>query len=449
MIGLTLREIAAATGGEAHGDHDIVVTGAASVDSRVVGQGGLFVAIAGEHADGHDFVPQAVAAGAAAVLATRAVDAPCVVVDDPAAALGKVARAVIDRRDDVCVIGITGSQGKTSTKDILAQVLATVGPTIASADSFNNELGVPLTVLRVEESTKFLVVEMGARGIGHIAKLCEIVPPDLAVVLNVGVAHIGEFGSAENIAIGKGELVAALADAGTAVLNADDARVMSMTARTRAHIVTFGKTGDLGLSGLRLDESGKPHFTLTFGDDSVETSVPRLGAHQADNAAAAAAVCVAVGMSLADVGSALESATDQSPMRMAKTVRSDGVVVINDAYNANPDSMAAALRGLVAVGGAGHTYAVLGEMLELGPASAGAYRAIGELAAELDIFCVVAVGEGAAGIADAAGSRAHRVADVEGAVAFLTERLQPPDVVIVKASRGCRLERVADALLDR
>jgi len=448
VIGLSLREIADVTGGVVHGDGDIVVRGAASVDSRALEKDGLFVAIAGEHVDGHDFVPQAVAGGAAAVLATRVVGAPCVVVEDATTALGKIARAVLDRRADVDVIGITGSQGKTSAKDLLAQVLAASGPTVASAGSFNNELGVPLTVLHLEESTKYLVVEMGSRGIGHIATLCEIAPPDIALVLNVGVAHLGEFGSSENVAIAKGELVEALTSKGTAVLNADDERVAAMAAHTDARVVTFGAAGDLGLSGLRLEDSGEPHFTLTYADQVVDTSVPRLGAHQAVNAAAAAAVGVAVGMSLADVGAALLNATVQSPMRMARTVREDGVVVINDAYNANPDSMAAALRALAAVGGEGHTYAVLGEMLELGASGTDEHRRIGELAAELDISCVVAVGEGAAGIAEGAGLRAHRVADADAAVAFLTERLRPSDVVIVKASRGGRLERVADALLS-
>lgn len=449
MIGLSLREIADATGGEVHGDEDIVVRGAASVDSRALERDGLFVAIAGEHVDGHDFVTQAIAAGAAAVLATRPVDVPCVVVGDATLALGKIARAVLDRRADLRVIGITGSQGKTSAKDLLAQVLAAAGPTVASAGSFNNELGVPLTVLRIEPSTKYLIVEMGSRGIGHIASLCEIAPPDIAVVLNVGVAHMGEFGSAGNIAIAKGELVEALGAEGTAILNADDTRVAPMASRTRARVITFGEAGDMNLSDVALDSNGEPRFTLTYGGQSAATSVPQIGRHHAINAAAAAAVGVAAGMSLADVGAALEGASTASPMRMAKTVRDDGVVVINDAYNANPDSMGAALRALAAVGSKGHTYAVLGEMLELGETSAAAHRSIGELAAALDIFCVVTVGEGAAGIAEGAGLRAHRVADVEAAVAFLTERLRPSDVVIVKASRGGRLERVADALLGR
>lgn len=448
MIGLSLQEIAAVTGGTFHGDPTLVVPGPAFVDSRLVSAGGLFVAVVGEHVDGHDYVGRAVAAGAVAVLASHIVAAPCVVVQDVIAALGKVARVIVDRRPDLRVIGITGSQGKTSVKDLLAHVLAAHGATVASTGSFNNELGVPLTVLRIDAATRFLVVEMGARGIGHIATLCAIAPPTIAVVLNVGVAHLGEFGSPENIARAKGELVEALPSDGTAVLNADDARVAAMATRTSAAVSTFGVAGAVVPSVVVLDDLGQPHFTLSHGGEQVRTSVPQLGAHHVTNAAAAAAVALAVGMPLADIGAALATATVASPMRMARAVRADGVVVINDAYNANPDSMAAALRALTAVRGAGRTVAVLGEMLELGAASRQSHFDLGELAARLGVSCVVAVGPGAAAIAEGAGERGHRVADVAAAVSFLTPRLAAGDVVLVKASRGERLERVAAALLD-
>jgi len=445
---MDLDEVAAITGGNA-GDCGHCIVDSVSIDTRQLKSGALFAALSGEHVDGHDLVDQAKAAGAQGALVTRKIDLPCVIVDDVTVALGRLARHTVDTLDGLTVIGITGSQGKTSAKDLLGQVLSAAGTTVASAGSFNNELGVPLTVLEADNRTNFLVVEMGSRGIGHIATLCEIAPPDIAVVLNVGSGHLGEFGSADNIAIAKGELVESLRPDGTAILNADDPRVAAMAARTDARLITFGEAGDLTLSKVRLDENGEPHFTLAYGDQTTETTVPQIGAHHAINAAAAAAVGIAAGMTLADIGTALSGATVASPMRMAKTVRDDGVVVINDAYNANPDSMAAALRALAAVRGKGRTYAVLGEMLELGEAGAEAHRKIGELAVDLDISCVVAVGEGAAGIAEGAGLRAHRVADVDAAVAFLTERLRPSDVVIVKASRGGRLERVADSLLNR
>lgn len=449
MIGLTLHEIAAVTGGTLHGDGTTMVSASAAVDSRLVTAGGLFVAIAGDHVDGHDFVPQALSGGAVGVLSTRVVDAPCVVVVDAVRALGKIARAVIDRHDRVRVVAVTGSQGKTSVKDLLAHILPAAGATVASAGSFNNELGVPLTVLRIDDATRFLVVEMGARGIGHIATLCAIAPPDIAVVLNVGVAHLGEFGSAENIALAKGEMVEALGPSGTAVLNADDARVAAMAARTTADIVTFGASGDVVPGEVTLDEAGQPHFTLSHRGQQVQTTVPHLGAHHVDNAAAAAAVALVVGMTLADIGASLATATAASPMRMAKTVRADGVIIVNDAYNANPDSMAAALRALAALPASGRKYAVLGEMLELGEASVAAHREVGRLAAELGVDCVVAVGAGAIPIADSAGEIGHRVSDVDAAVSFLTPQLRPGDVVIVKASRGGRLERVAAALLEQ
>lgn len=449
MIGLTLAEIATITGGQVHGDDTLLVPGKAVIDSRTAAPGDLFVAIRGEHVDGHDYVRQALTGGAAAVLSTDPVDAPGVVVGDATAALGLIARAVLDRQDDLTVIGITGSQGKTSAKDLVARVLADAGATASTAGSLNNELGVPLTVLGIEPGTRFLVLEMGARGIGHIATLCGIAPPDIGVVLNVGSAHIGEFGSVDNIAVAKGELVEALGEDGVAVLNADDVRVAGMASRTAGRVITFGLRGTVALSDVDLDDLGQPRFTLTHADQSIATSIPQIGAHHASNAAAAAAVGIAAGLDLAGIGRSLAGATVAAPMRMARTVRADGVVVINDAYNANPDSMAAALRAVAALARGGRTYAVLGEMLELGPEGPEAHRGVGRLAAELGIDSVVVVGDGAAGIAEGAGSRAHRVADVDEAVSFVTERLEPFDVVIVKASRGGRLERVADALLGR
>lgn len=446
MIGLTLDEIASLTSGQAYGQAD--VTGAATIDSRAVEPGGLFVAIAGENVDGHDFAAQALAAGAAAVLSTRQIEGPCVVVEDATVALGKIAREVLNHRDGITVIGITGSQGKTSVKDLLAQVLAPVGSTVSPIGSFNNELGVPLTVLRIDADTRFLIVEMGARGIGHIAALCEIARPDIGVVLNVGSAHLGEFGSADNIAIAKGELIEALGPGGTAVLNADDPRVIAMADRTDARVLSFGEnTGDLVYGDVGLNRDGEPHFTLTHAGETVATSVHLIGAHHAVNAAAATAIGIAAGIRLADIATTLAAATAQSPMRMAKTVRDDGVVVINDAYNANPETVAAALRTLAALGAEGRTYAVLGEILELGESTSSAYHEIGQLAHDLGIDVVVAVGAGAAGIAEGAGEIGHLVDDVDAAVSFLTERLRASDVVIVKASRGCRLERVADALV--
>ena len=232
----------------------------------------------------------------------------------------------------------------------------------------------PLTVLRADPETRYLVIEMGARGIGHIASLCRIAPPDIAVVLNVGLAHVGEFGSPDVTAQAKGEIVEALTADGTAVLNADDPRVTAMASRTSARVLTFGAAGDVAVGDVRLDEVGEPHFTLTHAGTSVEVHVPQIGAHHAVNAAAAATAALALGLDLPIVAERLDHAAARSPMRMARHVRDDGLVVIDDAYNANPESMAAALAARWPESGQGRRVAVLGEMLELGDGSHDAPR---------------------------------------------------------------------------
>ena len=377
MIRLTLDEIATIVEGELHGDGSATASAPASVDSRRVERGGLFVAVVGEHVDGHDYVADALANGAVGVLASRPVDAPCVVVPDVTAALGRLAQAVL-RRIPALVIAITGSQGKTSVKDLVAHVLSRTGPTVAATGSLNNELGVPLTILRADEGTEFLVLEMGARGIGHIAQLCAIAEPDIGVVLTVGSAHVGEFGSPDAIALAKGEMVESLTPEGVAVLNADDPRTEAMALRTSARVLTFGEQGNVQVGAVWLDAAGEPTFTLRHGDNLVPTHVPQLGAHHALNAAAAAAICLAADVDLDTVAHRLADATAQSPMRMARTLRDDGVLIIDDTYNANPESVAAALRAAVALhDGKRRVVAVLGEMLELGAESAERHRETG------------------------------------------------------------------------
>jgi UDP-N-acetylmuramoyl-tripeptide--D-alanyl-D-alanine ligase len=452
VIPLRLAQIAEMVAGDLPPGQadDAVVTAPASVDSRLIEPGGLFVALAGDHVDGHDFVADAIGRGAAAVLSNRPVDAPCVVVPDVTDALGRLAHALLERIDPI-VVAITGSQGKTSVKDLVAQVLQGSGPTVAATGSFNNELGVPLTVLRANAHTKHLVLEMGARGVGHIARLCSIARPDIGVVLNVGDAHLGEFGSADVTAVAKGEMVEALDPEGVAVLNADDPRTNAMVTRTAARVLTFGRDGTVALGDVELDSAGEPTFTLTHVDATITAHVPQLGAHHAMNAAAAAAVCLAAGLDLATIGERLASASAASPMRMARTQRPDGVVIIDDTYNANPESVAAALRAATALrAGQRRVVAVLGEMLELGEASPERHREIGELAAGLGIDLVVAVGEPAWPIADGAEGNGTtevvRADDTEVASEVVSAWLSPGDVVLVKASRGARLERVTAVL---
>jgi UDP-N-acetylmuramoyl-tripeptide--D-alanyl-D-alanine ligase len=458
VIALTLAEVATVIGGElVDADGSALVTGPPERDSRAMQPGGLFVAVVGERVDGHDFTGAAMAAGAVAALAQRPTGVPTVVVPDPVAALALLARSVRERLD-CAVIGITGSQGKTSTKDLLAQVLTPAGPTVAPVGSLNNELGVPLTVLRADEATRHLVVEMGARGIGHIRALCEVALPTVGLVLNVGVAHLGEFGSREGIALAKGELVESLPPDGLAVLNADDPLVIAMASRTRARVVTYGRSdsADVRVLDLEVDAGGRPRFGLLAHGERVMVHLRLMGEHQALNAAAVAAVALGLGLRLGDVAATLADASATSAMRMEPHERADGALILNDAYNANPDSMRAALRTLrvVAEGRGARALAVLGSMRELGPGSSAEHEAVGRFAAEAGVDRLLVVGAEAEPIhTGAVGSRSwagasSTVADADAALALLRAEVAPGDVVLVKASRAEGLERVADGLLD-
>ena len=459
---MTLAEIAEVVGGTAHGE--ATVTGGAFIDTRTPEPGGLFVAVAGERADGHDFAVEAHEAGAAAVLGSRPTGVPTVVVDDVVRALGLLARHVVDRLPDTLVLAMTGSQGKTGTKDYLAHVLGEAGETVATRGNFNNELGVPLTVLRATPDTRYLVVEMGARGGGHIAHLCAIAPPRIAAVLNVGTAHIGEFGSREAIAQAKGELVAALPADGTAVLNADDELVAAMASRTGAAVVTFGRGGSAGVAVTEItsDDLGRLSFDLVHRGAGATVHLAQIGAYQWRNAAAAAAMALTAGLDLDTVADSLGDAVSASRWRMELAERSDGLVVLNDAYNANPESVEAALETLAGIGARSgrRTLAVLGEMLELGPGSPAAHARVGSYAAAVGIDVLVTVGAAAEAMAtafeharDQAGEQiggrgvAVRAAGRDAAGEWLRHNVSAADVVLVKASRGAALEVIADILL--
>ncbi len=460
MIPLTLAEVAEATGGRLDkvADPRARVTADVVVDSRQVVPGGLFVALPGEHVDGHDFASAAVDAGAVAVLAARPVGVPAVVVPEPLAALGALAQAVRARLPKVDVVGITGSQGKTGTKDLLAQLLHARGDVVAPPGSYNNEIGLPLTVLQATDSTRTLVLEMGARGHGHIAYLADIARPRVGVVLNVGIAHLGEFGDREAIARAKGELVEALPaadDGGVAILNGDDALARGMAERTQASVVMFGESvhADVRAEDVGLDSHGRATFTLVTQDASAPVALQLYGEHQVSNALAAAATALTLGLTVDQVAQGLSAATSLSQWRMQVDERADGVTVVNDAYNANPDSVRAALKALVAIGRGRRTWAVLGEMRELGEASLEEHDAVGRLAVRLDVNRLVAVGEGARAVHLGAahegswGDESAFVADTDAAIAILRRELRPGDVVLVKASRAAGLDVVARALL--
>jgi UDP-N-acetylmuramoyl-tripeptide--D-alanyl-D-alanine ligase len=460
VIPLSLSEIATVTNGRLAGARGDEVVTAVEFDSRAIRAGGLFLALPGEHVDGHDFAAAAADRGAAGVLAARPVDAPAVVVPpaprasgtylgdtDPdgsgaavLAALARLATHVVGRLPDMAVVGVTGSSGKTSTKDLLAAVLAPLGPTVAPPESFNNELGLPWTALRADAATRHLVLELSARGPGHIAALAATVPPRIGVVLNVGSAHLGEFGSVEGIARAKGELVEALPADGIAVLNADDPRVAAMAQRTVARVVTFGRVADVRAEAVTLD-AGRARFRLCTPAGSASVALRLVGAHHVGNALAAAAVAIELGATPEGVAAALSAVIPASRWRMEVTDRADGVTVVNDAYNANPDSMAAALRALRALGASRRTWAVLGPMRELGGDEAAAHAGVATLARELGIDELVAVDS------PAYGAR-REVPDVDEAIALLHAELAPGDVVLVKASRAAGLERIAADLLD-
>ena len=457
VIPLTLAQVAEITGGQLHGELAAVVTGEVVIDSRRAGPGGLFAAVAGERADGHDFAPAAVAAGAVAVLATRPVPVPSVLVTDVPAALAALARFVADSLPDTAIAGITGSSGKTTTKDLAAQLVERLGPTIAPAGSFNNEFGHPLTVLRADSSTRYLVLELSARGPGHIACLCGIAPPRYGVVLNVGHAHAGEFGGLDQVARAKGELVEALPAGGVAILNADDPRVLAMAARTRAQVVTFGMAAPeaaIRAADVRLDDLGRASFTLLTPEGPAPVTLRLHGAHIVPNALAAGALAHELGLGPADIADGLSAAVARSRWRMEVHRRGDGVTIINDAYNANPESVRAAVAALCHLAQDGRAFAILGHMAELGAISRASHEDVGEFAARADLAGLIAVGEEAAPIL--AGARRVRswtgealaVPDGAAALDALANQLKPGDVVLVKASRAAHLESVAMTLQE-
>jgi UDP-N-acetylmuramoyl-tripeptide--D-alanyl-D-alanine ligase len=451
MIPLSIAEIAAVVGGTVvggtvEGDGAVTVTAPAVLDGRQAEPGSLFVAFAGQHADGHDYAVQAGRAGAVAVLGSRPTPLPTVVVTDVQAALQALAAEVVARlRDGLAVAGVTGSRGKTSTKDLLAAVLSSTAPAIATSGSLNNELGVPLTMLRAGAATRFLVLEMGARRIGDIAALTGLVAPDIAVVTNVGQAHLGHFGSRAAIARAKGELVRGLAPGGIAVLNADDPRVVAMRALTDGPVLTFGQAehADVRVTGLALDRFARPSFTLRTAGASAPVALPIVGAHQALNASAAAAAGLAAGVPLEVAAAALATAS-LSKWRLEPRGLAGGATLLDDSFNADPDSARAALDALAAIE-CRRRIAVLGDMLELGRDSEDEHRAVGEYAASrADV--VVAVGEAARLIADGAGEHAVALPGNGAAVDWLRAHLAAGDVVLVKASRGARMDEVAAAL---
>src|SRR3984957_3636638 len=408
MIPFTIAQLAQFTGGtlDQVSDPDAEVAGPVVIDSREGRPGSIFAALPGTRTDGHQHAGAAAKAGAALVLGVRPVGVPCLIVPDVPAALGQLARALVDRLPELTIAGITGSAGKTTTKDLAAQLIASLGPTVAPANSFNNEIGHPLTVLRADASTRYLVAELSARGAGHIAALCEIAPPRLGVVLCVGNAHAGEFGTQEQIAAAKAELPAAIPADGVTILNADDPFVIAMAAKTAARVVTFGQSVDAEVraSDLELDHLGRPRFTLRTPAGSAAVQLTLSGAHNVTNPLAAPALAIELGLSFPAIADGLSTATAQSKWRMEVTERSDGVIVVNDAYNSSPEAVTAALAAIEVIAAGRRAYAVLGRMAELGERSREFHEQAGVIAARTGLAGIIAVGDEAAPILTAAAS---------------------------------------------
>lgn len=471
MIEFTAAEIAEITNGRLDADPEITPLSVVT-DSREATPGSLYVAKAGEHADGHDFIAAAFGNGSTLALVERpvagpdGVNYPAIVVADAVLAMGALAAEAVRRiraaRQEAgaqfTVVGITGSAGKTTTKDLLAGVLAAQGNTVAPQGSYNGEIGVPLTVFSADSSTRYLVIEMGATGVGHIRYLADMVKPDIGVVLAVGTAHAGEFGGVENIARAKGELLEGLAETGTAIINLDDDRVAAMRERTHATVLGFSAEGRPGAAVQAVNpdtnSEGNPEFDLVLpsGEPDLHVSSKLIGAHHMGNLLAAAAAAAAAGVPGPDIAASLSTQAAASRWRMERTDRADGVTIINDAYNANPESMRAALRTLADLGRGRRTWAVLGAMLELGPESIREHTAVGTQVVRLNISRLVVVGREARPLYVSAvqegswGDECSFAETVDDAYELLDAELEPGDLVLFKSSNSVGLRHLGDRI---
>jgi len=446
MISASAKQLADILGAEFLGDPEVIVTGSAETDSRLVSEGSIFFAKPGEQADGHDFVADAKARGAVVAVVERRVDVEItqLVVANSVDALGVLASWLIGQlkaTGKLKVVGITGSNGKTTTKNMLRAILSQVGNTIAPIESFNNKVGAPISILRADLNTEFLVVEMGAEGLGTIAYLAKMAQPDVGVILKVGMAHAGEFVGAE----------------AQLVLNADDGMVAGMKDRTKAAVKWFGTSSEseYWASDISLSKIGTS-FVLHWPDgDKSDIQLSILGEHHVMNALAAASVSHLLGASKQQVVSALGAMELAERWRMQRVVRSDGVTVINDSYNASPDSMKAALQTLAQLGRMGsRTIAVLGEMAELGQYSRHEHDSIGRLVVRLNIDQLVVVGEGAKLIhmgASQEGSwdgESKFFPSIAEALEYLRGILADGDTVLVKSSKSANLRFLGDDLME-
>ena len=480
-MNLSLSQIAAAVGGRLIGP-DATVTGPVVTDSRQASPGALFVAVHGERTDGHAHLGSAGTLGAVGAIVSdlkaartglsgepaeaaesEDLSMGLVLVEDTVVALGALARThlaglrqgAVDRGERLTVVAMTGSVGKTTTKDLTRQLLAASGPTVAPRASFNNEIGLPLTVLEADESTRYLVLEMGASGPGHIAYLTDIAPLDAAGVLMIGHAHMGGFGSIEGVAAAKAEIIAGLLPEGTAILNADDARCAAMAELAPARVLTFsaqGDSADLRAENVVVDETARAAFDLHLPglDAPRRVQLAVAGAHNVANALAAAGLALAAGLEPELIAERLGSVSIESPHRMDVSELSGDLLLIDDSYNANIDSMTAALAALPALAGSRRRVVVVSEMLELGESSAADHARTGELAAQAGAAMLIGIGSTQEAL-DAARARGVEVVGFEDsatAISQIDALLSDGDAVLVKGSNGSGAWRLADHLKE-
>ena len=451
MIELKASEIAKIVGGELHGS-DISVTSAPVFNSSLATEGSIFLALAGEKTDGHNYISDAFAHGSVLAFVTREVPERCIVVTDVLGALNALAAHVRQALPDLKVIALTGSQGKTTTKDLLNNILETVAPTVAPVGNFNNELGAPITLLQCDEKTRFCILEMGARHVGDIAKLCKMATPDIGVVLRVGTAHVGEFGSEELVAKAKSEMISSLKDSAVAVLGQYDLYTPAMSALHSGATVTFGETTEADIRATDIEiREGRPHFDLVTPAGRASVGLRIIGIHQVANALAAAAIATNLNISIDLIAGALSTAELHSKWRM-EISELDGLVLINDSYNASPESTEAALRTLVlfAQERGGQSWAFLGKMHELGASSQQHHSRLGTLASELGIdhLVCVASSEYAAQLNVSSAITVHLLDSKESA-GELVSQMSQGDVVLVKASRAEKFEEIAALITER
>jgi UDP-N-acetylmuramoyl-tripeptide--D-alanyl-D-alanine ligase len=465
MIPLTLEEISVAINAATLNlDSNLKVTGKVVIDSRKVSQGDLFVAINGEKVDGHDFCHEAIKKGAIAVISSKElVGIPTLLVkegnaasknvDQPTViALGKLASYLLMKLPNIFKIAVTGSSGKTTTKDLLFDLGNLIGPTVAPVGSYNNEIGMPQTILECDEKTKVLILEMGAREVGNIKKLCQIAKPDTSILLNIGSAHIEIFGSRELILKTKSEIIECLNAEDVAVLNHEDETFSKQ--KTKAKVVSFGLSGaDVSAKNVVLNDKAQASYELEFEGKVSQVNLKLVGAHQVSNSLAAAAVFLKKGLDIDLVAKTLSNSVAKSKWRMQVEVNSKNVTVINDSYNANPESMKAAIRTLKQAGADKKTFIIVGEMLELGSDSKQMHEEVADLIQKLDVKKTLVVGNGAKIVSDYLSNNAYKgrlefCMDIDSAISKTKEMVEINDVVLVKASRAIGLERVANALMN-